>query len=150
MSEPIPIVSYDQLPPAEALVHALAAHGIKAGVLNETADQALRFFTAHARAQFRVTVPPDQVNQAMEEFVRIEPLDAAHSHECPVRQAIRCPDCGCMRVEFPQFSRNTIVGALPALAATVGLVQAEYFCQSCHFTWPPPPAEAAPLADALS
>ena len=110
----------------------------------------MHFFTAHAHAQFRVTVPPDQMDAAIKEFSKMQPLPADRAEECPVRQAIRCPDCGATRVEFPQFSRNTIVGALPALATTVGLIEAQYFCQSCHFTWPPPPTKPAPIEDALS
>jgi hypothetical protein len=150
MSEPIPIASYDQLPPAQALVHALAELGFEAALLNETADQALRFFNAHAHAQFRVTVPPDQMERALAAFASMPRLPAERAHECPVTQAIRCPDCGATRIEFPQFSRNTIVGALPALATTVGLIDAQYFCQSCHFTWAPPKTEPVPISDALS
>jgi len=150
MSEPIPIVSYDQLPPAQALVHELAERGFEAALMNETADQALRFFKAHPHAQFRVTVPPEQMDSALQEFARISKLPPERAHECPVTQAVRCPDCGSTRVEFPQFSRNTIVGALPALATSVGLIDAQYFCQSCHFTWTPPTAAAPPLSDALS
>jgi hypothetical protein len=150
MSEPVPIASYDQLSPAQELVRILAERGFSAALLNETADQALRFFTAHAHAQFRVTVPPEEVERAIAEFALLPPLPAERSHECPVTQAIRCPDCRGTQVEYPQFSRNTIVGALPALAASVGIIDAQYFCQKCHFTWAPPVTTAPPLTDALS
>jgi hypothetical protein len=150
MSEPIAIASYDYLPPAQALVRELSARGFEAGVQNETAEQALKFFAGHAHAQFRVTVPPDKMTQALEEFARIPPLPAEQAEVCPVAQVIRCPDCGSTRVEFPQFSRHTIVGALPAIAAAVGLVDQEFFCQNCNFTWKPLPHPAPPAQDALS
>jgi transposase-like protein len=63
---------------------------------------------------------------------------------------IRCPDCGSTQVEYPQFSRNTIVGALPAVAAAVGMVEPEFFCRSCHYSWAPAPTEAPPVGDAIS
>jgi hypothetical protein len=150
MSEPVAIAAYDYQPPAQALVRELSARGIEAGLQNETAEQALKYFAGHAHAQFRVTVPPEKMEQALEEFARIPPLPAEQAEACPVTQVIRCPDCGSTRVEFPQFSRNTIVGALPAMAAAVGLVDQEFFCQSCHFTWKPLPAPHAPAQDALS
>jgi hypothetical protein len=150
MSELIEIASYDQLPPAEALVHELQTRGFAAAVHNETSDQALRFFTAHPHAQFRVTVPPDQMEGALAEFARLPAFPPERAFECPVTQVIRCPDCGSTRVEFPQFSRNTIVGALPAMAAGLGLVDAEFFCRNCNFTWKPGAPSKAPLTDALS
>jgi hypothetical protein len=150
MSDPISIASYDQLPPAEALVHALSERGLNPGLHNETADQAMRFFAAKAHAQFRVMVPIEQVDRALEEFAKMTPLPPERTHECPVTQVIRCPDCGSTRVEFPQFSRKTIVGALPALAASVGLVEQDFFCQVCNYTWKPTTEEPVPAADALS
>jgi hypothetical protein len=150
MSDPISIASYDQLPPAEALVHALSERGLNPGLDNETADQTLRFFTGKKHAQFRVMVPPDQVEKALEEFAKIPPLPPERAYECPVTQVIRCPDCGSTRVQFPQFSRNTIVGALPAIAASIGLVEQDFFCQVCNYTWLPKKEEPVPAADALS
>ena len=150
MSQPIPIASFDHLPPAQTLIRELTTKGFDAGLLNETADQAMRFFTAAPRAQFRVTVPPESMVGALEAFAKLTPLPEAQAAECPLRQVIRCPDCGSTRVEYPQFSRNTIVGALPAVAAAVGMVEPEFFCQACHFTWAPEPTDAPPVDDAIA
>src|SRR5262245_22377626 len=150
MSEPISVASYDYLPPANALVHALSERGIEAGLHNETADQALRFFTKQAHAQFRVMVPPDQVERALAEMARLDPLPPERASECPITQVIRCPECRSTLVEFPQFSRNTIVGALPAVAASLGLVEQDFFCRSCNYTWEPAPSPPSPPGDALS
>jgi hypothetical protein len=150
MSQPIPIASFDHLPPAQTLARELSAKGFEAGVLNETAEQALKFFTATPRAQFRVTVPPDRMEDALRAFASLEPLPPERARECPLRQVIRCPECGSTIVEYPQFSRNTIVGALPAVAAAVGIVEPEFFCKTCHLTWAPKPTDAPPVADAIS
>jgi hypothetical protein len=150
MSEPISVASYDSLPPANALVHALNERGIEAGLHNETADQAIRFFTQQMHAQFRVLVPPDQVDRALAELASLPPLPPERAHECPVTQVIRCPDCHSTLVEYPQFSRNTIVGALPSVAASLGLIEKDFFCRTCNYTWEPTPTPRPPVEDALS
>ena len=150
MSDPIAIASFDHLPPAQMLVRELEEKGIDASIHNETAEQALKFFTATPHAQFRVTVPVNDVQSALEAFSQVKPLPPERAEECPLRQVIRCPDCGSTQVEFPQFSRKTIVGALPAMAAAVGMVEPEFFCQVCHFTWAPVPTSAPPVGDAMS
>ena len=151
MSEPISIATFDTLPPAETLVHVLTEKGLEAGVHNETSDQTMRFFAGTHHAQFRVQVPPAQMTAALEVVANLQPLAPEKAKEDPAKLVIRCPDCGSTRVEFPQFSRNTIVGALPALAASVGLVEQDFYCQACHYTWLPQAAtEKPPLSDAMS
>lgn len=150
MSHPIPIASFDHLPPAQRLVRELTDRGIEAGLLNESAEQTLHFFTGTPRAQFRVTVPPESMVAALAAFASLTPLPEEQGAECPLRQVIRCPDCGGTRVEYPQFSRNTIVGALPAFAAAVGMVEPEFFCQACHYTWAPEPTEASSVGDSIA
>jgi transposase-like protein len=63
-------------------------------------------------------------------------LDEWQGHEPALAESIKCPECGSSRVEFPQFSRRTLMGALPAVAANLGVIAKEYYCESCHFTWP--------------
>lgn len=141
MSEPTIIASYDDPQSAQNLVDELVRRGFHAGVFDETAEQALKFYTAHSHAQYRVTVPDEESIQALVEFEQMEPYESPE--HCPVKNAIRCPDCHSTRVEFPQFSRNTIVGSLPSIAVAVGLVDANFYCQKCHFTWKPENTEAA-------
>lgn len=150
MSDPVSIATFDTLPPAEKLASLLTEKGLEAGVHNETADQTLRFFAGTHHAQFRVQVPPDQMTQALTEVANLPPLPADRAFECPATNVIRCPECGSTRIEFPQFSRNTIIGALPAIAASVGLVEQDFFCQSCHHTWLPASREHVPIGDAIS
>lgn len=150
MSEPIAIASYDHMPPAVALVKELSQRGFEAGLINETAEQALKFFTAHAHAQFRVTVPPEEMLPALAAISTMPESPLEEADECPVRQVIRCPDCKSTLVEFPQFSRKTVIGALPSLAAAAGLIEQNYYCSHCHFTWAPAVSASPPISDALS
>jgi hypothetical protein len=52
-------------------------------------------------------------------------------------------------VEYPQFSRRTVLGALPAIAAAAGVIEKDYYCEACHYTWPAEPPKAEPEKDVL-
>lgn len=53
-----------------------------------------------------------------------------------LREAIRCPECGSSRVEYPQFTRKFFLPNLIGLLAGLGVVRREFYCEECHFTWP--------------
>jgi len=79
----------------------------------------------------RLEIPADRFEQAYELLLK---WDAA---EGLLRDAIRCPECKSFRVDYPQFTRksmipNLVVGTLASIAG----VEKEYYCQDCHFTWP--------------
>ena len=128
----VPIVSFEESQPAETLARRLCEEGFGAITDNDAGEQLLRFFNPHPHAQWHVLVPAEKFDDALR---RLRELDAA---EAILRLAIRCPDCGSTQVEYPQFSRNTIVGAIaPAAAAAVGLIERQFYCTTCHFTWAP-------------
>jgi len=79
----------------------------------------------------RVRVPTNEVEPANAQ------LAAWRTAADPaLAQAVRCPECGSSNIEFPQFSRRTLMGALPAALAATGIIAQEFYCESCHFTWP--------------
>ena len=54
-----------------------------------------------------------------------------------LQEAIRCPECHSLRVGYPQFARHSLLTNLAlGVAAELGLVEKEYYCERCHFTWP--------------
>ena len=57
--------------------------------------------------------------------------------------AVRCPDCSSSRIEYPQFTRKFIMPTFLEFFCVVGLMDREYYCENCHFTWPSK-AKAAP------
>lgn len=128
----VPIASFEESEPAKNLAQRLGEEGFGATTDNDAGEQLLRFCNPHPHAQWHVMVPPDKFDEALK---RLKELDAA---EQVLRFAIRCPDCGSTEVEYPQFSRNTIVGAIvPAAAAALGLIERQFYCVACHFTWSP-------------
>jgi len=57
----------------------------------------------------------------------------------PVFQAAwRCPECGGFQVQYPQFSRKSVLPAISMdLLAAGKLVDRTCYCQECHATWKP-------------
>ena len=128
----IPIASFENAEHAEKLAGRLCDEGLGAITDNDAGDQLLRFCNPHPHAQWHVLVPPEKFNEALRRLKELGATDPA------LQFAIRCPDCGSTQIEYPQFSRNTILGALPAaVAAAVGLVERQFYCTACHFTWAP-------------
>jgi len=67
-----------------------------------------------------------------------------------LREAVRCPQCGSSRIEYPQFTRKFFLPNLVGLASVFGVIEKEFFCQECELTWPkdmilrPPRKHGAP------
>jgi hypothetical protein len=54
-----------------------------------------------------------------------------------LREAIRCPECGSLRVEYPQYARRSLLTNLAmGILARLGAIDWEYYCDDCHYTWP--------------
>ena len=144
MAQFVTAAAFNQPEPARELAQLLLDAGVNAEFSDESLAQKLRFFQTHPRAQFRVRVGSQQLAPAL----RLMKMRAQNFP--PLQLALHCPECGSTQVEYPQFSRRTLMGALPALAAAIGLIESDFYCTSCHFTWPakvPPPA---PPSDTLN
>jgi hypothetical protein len=67
-----------------------------------------------------------------------------------LRNAVRCPECGSLRVEYPQFTRKFVLPNLVGLLSALHLLEKEYYCEDCHCTWPkegtPAPRSRAHMA----
>jgi hypothetical protein len=130
MAQIMSIAAFDYAEPAERVAIRLRDAGFKAEMHDETSAQKWQLYNLHPRAQFRVVVPEDTaeaVAAQLNEWDRAEQFLAG---------AIRCPQCQSLRVEYPQFSRRTLMGALPAALAAAGVIERDFFCTSCQFTWP--------------
>jgi hypothetical protein len=54
-----------------------------------------------------------------------------------LREAIRCPECQSLQVHYPQFAhRSLIPNLMMGFLARIGLIEKEYYCENCHYTWP--------------
>jgi hypothetical protein len=143
MEQLITVATFNEREPADHIATRLREAGLKAEVYDESHEQKWKLFNLHPRAHMRVRVHSTEESRAH------ALLDQWHNDEPALSQAIKCPECGSSRIEFPQFSRRTLMGALPALAAATGVIAQEYYCEACHFTWPAV-TKPAPDLDALN
>jgi hypothetical protein len=115
---------------AEPTCRRLRERGIPAEIHDELRFEKL-WFVAKGSAGVRLEVPAAEFERA--ENILLE--WAASEGLLP--GAIRCPECGSLRVDFPQVTRKSLMTNLAlGLAASVGMVEKEFYCQDCHFTWP--------------
>jgi transposase-like protein len=142
MEQLITVATFNERQPADQIVARLRESGLAAEVYDESHEQKWKLFNLHPRAHMRVRV------HSAEEGRAHALLAEWHRDEPALAQAIQCPECGSSRIEFPQFSRRTLMGALPALVAATGVIAQEYYCEACHFTWPAE-TKAEPELDTL-
>src|SRR5262249_19176418 len=104
--------------------------GIGAEIHDELRLEKL-WFVSKPNTGVRLEAPCNQYERATQLLLDWDAAEGA------LREAIHCPECKSFRIEYPQFTRkflipNLAIGPLSAL----GLVEKEYYCQDCHYTWP--------------
>ena len=77
-----------------------------------------------------------QVQVRKEEYETAKKLVSEWEKDGVMSQAVRCPQCGSSRIEYPQFSRRTAGSMFFALLSAAHLIPREYYCEDCQFTWP--------------
>src|SRR5437879_2879868 len=101
---------------AEQIRCRLVRAGFNARISEGSLLQRL-WFVRKGEAGVSVEVPGDQFEKA--EKLLLE-WDAA---EGALREAIRCPECKSLRVQYPQFARHSfLTNLMMGLAAALGLV----------------------------
>jgi hypothetical protein len=125
----ITVATFNEPEPAEVLKDRLDEAGMHADVMDESSTQAALFVGREPRAHMRVRV-------RKEEFDHARQLVAGWEPEGVMAKAVRCPQCGSSRLEYPQFSRRTAGSVFFALLSAAHLIPREYYCEDCQFTWP--------------
>ena len=138
------LAAFNEQPPAEALVARLRSSGIEADIHDESTQQKWQLWNMTPLAHLHVRVGVDREPEARRLLGEWTAADGGSLG------AVRCPECGSFTVEYPQFSRKTIVGALPAALAAAGVIERGFYCEACHFTWPATAPKAEPELDILN
>jgi hypothetical protein len=126
----IPIALFKDCAKAEPIQHRLAEAGIAAEIHDELRLEKL-WFVSKPDCGARIEVPANQFERAEQMLVEWDASEGA------LRDAIHCPECKSLRVDYPQFTRKSLLTNLAmGVAAEVGLVEKDYYCEDCHFTWP--------------
>ena|SRR5437899_9511879 len=126
----IPVALFKDRSQAEPIRDRLAQAGIAAEIHDERGLQRL-WFVPKPQCLVRVEVPADQFETGEQLLVDWDQAEGA------LRGAIHCPECKSLLVEYPQVTRKSVMTNLAmGLAAELGLIERQYYCQECHFTWP--------------
>src|SRR4051812_2299857 len=106
---------------AEPLQHRLVESGVQAEVHDELRLEKL-WFVSKPQAGARLEVPAPQYERAHQLLLSWDAAEGA------LRRAIRCPECKSLRVDYPQFTRKSLLpNVVMGLSAAVGLVEKEYY-----------------------
>jgi hypothetical protein len=125
----ISVALFNHYTEAEPIQKRLVRAGIDAAIHEEALLQKL-WFVSKAAAGVHLEVPADQFEQA-------ERLMLAWEVAGELANAIRCPECKSLLVDYPQFARHSVLTNMAAgVAAELGLVEKDYYCEQCHYTWP--------------
>lgn len=125
----IPVALFSNSERAKPLQQRLHGANISAEVHGQS-PLAIMWFVPRREAGARLLVAADQFEGA-EQHLREWDSQGA------LRDAIRCPECKSLRVRYPQYAEHSLLtNLLAGLATVVGLVEKDYYCEDCHFTWP--------------
>src|SRR5580700_6575730 len=129
MEQVITIAAFNEAAPAEKLKDRLIDAGLHSDLVDDSGAQAIFFLSRRPRAHMCVQV-------RKEEYARAKDLVRDWESEGFMHQAVRCPQCGSHRVEYPQFSKQTAGSMFFAFLSAIHLIPREYYCEDCQFTWP--------------
>ena len=126
----MPVALFGDRAKAEPVRQRLAQAGFNAQI-NEHPPMATLWSVPRPTGGVRVEVQCDQFERAEQALLDWDAAEGALS------QAIRCPECGSLRVEYPQYARHSLLTNLAmGFLATLHLVERNYYCEDCHYTWP--------------
>ncbi len=135
---------FNELAPAESLANRLRSNGVEASVHDESSQQHWQLWNLEPRAHLHVRVAVNEEGRA------VELRDRWIAEDVASLGAVRCPECGSFKIEYPQFSRKTLLGALPSALAAAGVIERNFYCEACHFTWSADAPKAEPELDTLN
>lgn len=125
----VTIATFNTAAPAEVLKGRLEQERIPTEIHNESTLEWL-WFSSKPVVKVRLKVRTSDYQKAIDLLHEWDKSDGA------LREAIRCPECSSSRVEYPQFTRKFFLPNLIGILAALGIVQREFYCEDCHFTWP--------------
>lgn len=131
MDQFLTVATFNDREPAARLAALLTEAGLSADVFDESAAQKWLMFSMTPHAHMRVRVNKEIGERALDLIKEL------HASQGVLNEAVRCPQCGSSRVEYPQISRRTVLPSLlGAVAGAAGIMEKEYFCEACSYTWP--------------
>ena len=125
----VTIATFNRNEPAQLVKLRLVDAGIPAEVKNQTLLQRV-WFLSETYSAFHLVVPKEFFESAS------QLLELWHDQGGLMKDALRCPECGSLRIEYPQMTRKFVLPTLVAhLLIFFGLMNREFYCEECHHTW---------------
>ena len=124
----VTVATFNEPSKAEPLKQKLEKTGIHAEICDESKYEWFWFVT-RPLAGIRLKVHKkdfEKARQWIREWDRAEGV---------LRDAVRCPQCGDSRIEYPQLTRKFITPSIASVLFALRIFQKEFYCQDCHFTW---------------
>lgn len=136
----ITIATFNTGAAAEKVRQRLNDQGIQARVNNQRLLQRI-WFLAKPYSAYHLEVPETELARAD------AALGALQDEEHALSEAIRCPKCASLKIEYPQMTRKFVLPTLIAHGLVfLGFMQHKFYCTECHQTWSrPTKAGARPL-----
>lgn len=131
------VAVFEDLAAGKTVATKLNQHGILARTYDDKFFRRFLFLRP-PRLTLRVQVHAEELERA-QNFLHA----SAEDH---LRGAIHCPDCGSLRVSYPQMTRKFV---LPTVVLHVGIllhfVDHQCYCENCHCMWELPEKTTNPV-----
>jgi hypothetical protein len=137
----VTLATFNDRDHAQPVVERLKQEGFHPEIQDETAWQ--KRHLAERLASVKIAVDEEEYESAKQ---KLKEWDAS---EHWLDHAICCPECGSPDVQYPQVTRKFILPALHAFLFRLGIAEKEFYCKTCHATWPLR-AKVEPERDALN
>jgi len=144
LEELMTVATFSEAAPADTLRQRLEAARIPAQLFDEGMTQRIWWLVPRPKAHMRVRVEKERFEEAEALVRRWNEEDGA------LKDAVVCPECGASRVEYPQYSRRTLMTFFFGIANLFGYLPRLYFCPVCQYTWSPEPPKPEPELDVLN
>lgn len=126
----MPVALFPAKAKAEPVCARLSKAGIAAEIPNDLILEKLWFVSGKSIGA-RIEVPAGDFERAEQMLLDWDDAEGA------LHDAIRCPECQSLRVAYPQTAQHSLLTNLAmGIGAEVGLVEKDYYCEDCHYTWP--------------
>jgi hypothetical protein len=129
----VPIVSFNELEPAQKFRDRLLRAGIEARITDESKTEKF-WFMSDPLAAIHVEVAEEDFTETATLIKSLGRLEGG------VAGAVQCPECASTRVEYPQTSRKFYTPRFSSFLLALNILPREFYCQDCHYTWPAVPA----------
>jgi predicted RNA-binding Zn-ribbon protein involved in translation (DUF1610 family) len=125
----VTIATFNEQSQAKHLRERLEKAGVHADIIGEGAIQRVAFMSK-PQANVKVKVEENDFEKAQKLLCEWEAADPE------IGSALRCPQCGSAEIEYPQLTRKFLTPALASILFALKVFPKEFYCQSCHYTWP--------------